>query len=176
MEPTTKLDLEAERMLEVADRLRQIYVHVRRLEDLFPGRSFTPDGHMVGSIGEAWAKWMYGLTLLAASAECHDATCSNGRLVQIKATQGDSRVAMRGQPIHLIVLQIGSDGLPVEIYNGPGATPWEQAGKIQKNGQRSIGLATLRSLMKTVDRATILPMVRVVRELTGNGQHPPEPA
>ncbi len=30
----------------------RLYGVVRELEDMFPGRHFTPDGHMVGSIGE----------------------------------------------------------------------------------------------------------------------------
>lgn len=175
-EQTQQLDLEMERMREVGDRLQQIYSHVQRLEELFPGRSFTPDGHMVGSIGEAWARWMYGLTLLPSSAECHDATCSDGRFVQIKATQGNSSVAMYGESKHLVVLQITPTGLPIEVYNGPGATPWNEAGKVQKNGQRSIRLSRLRVLMKTVDRASMLPMLRSVEELDVSGSRTPETA
>ena len=32
-----------------------IYELVDELERMFPGRYFTPDGHMVGSLGEALA-------------------------------------------------------------------------------------------------------------------------
>lgn len=152
-------------MNEVATRLREIYGHVRRLEELFPGRSFTPDGHMVGSIGEAWAQWLYGVSLLPPSTERHDATCADGRLVQIKATQGKS-VAMYGEPAHLIVLQLGENGLPTEIYNGPGSTPWSKAGSIQKNGQRSIRLTTLKTLMKDVEPSCRLSLVRSIAELS----------
>ncbi|MEY3457412.1 MAG: hypothetical protein RL215_569 [Planctomycetota bacterium] len=35
--------------------LRDIYAAVDELERMFPGRHFTPDGHMVGSIGEAFS-------------------------------------------------------------------------------------------------------------------------
>jgi hypothetical protein len=33
--------------------LRAIYESVDALETMFPGRHFTPDGHMIGSLGEA---------------------------------------------------------------------------------------------------------------------------
>ena len=32
--------------------VREIYELVRELETMAPGRKFTPDGHMVGSLGE----------------------------------------------------------------------------------------------------------------------------
>ena len=32
--------------------VQQLYTTVKALEDMFPGRHFTPDGHLVGSLGE----------------------------------------------------------------------------------------------------------------------------
>jgi hypothetical protein len=40
-----------------------IYRAVAELEKLYPGRKFTPDGHLVGSIGEVIAAEHFGLTL-----------------------------------------------------------------------------------------------------------------
>ena len=77
-------------------RLRAIYDAVDELETMFPGRHFTPDGHLVGSPGEALAAHHYQLELLPASARCHDCIC-DGRSVQIKATQGN-RIAISSQP------------------------------------------------------------------------------
>jgi len=79
-----------ERMQATAGLLREIYAIVERLQALHPGRSFKPDGHMVGAIGEAWAAWMYGLELLPQSHERHDARARDGHLVQVKATQSKS--------------------------------------------------------------------------------------
>jgi hypothetical protein len=56
--------------------------------------------------------------LLPFSVECHDAQTKDGRLAQIKATQGDG-VALCAQPDHLIVIQLQKDGTIIEIYNGP---------------------------------------------------------
>ena len=66
---------------EVGGLLASLYPIVDRLELLFPGRKFTPDGHLVGSIGEVIAARMFGLELLPASAPDHDAITGDGRRV-----------------------------------------------------------------------------------------------
>ena len=133
----------------VAEKIKTLYRVSHELEQLFPGRHYTPDGHMIGSIGEALAACRYGLTLFEASKETHDAKAPDGRLVQIKATQID-RVALSSEPKWLLVLQIHPDGTFSEVYNGPGKLAWEHCGKMQKNGQRPISLAKLRSLQAEV--------------------------
>ncbi len=128
--------------------IRAIFSNAKELEDLH-GRRFTPDGHMVGSIGEVWAASLYDVTLLPMSTPIHDATAPDGRLVQIKATQRSS-VALYDEPEHLIVLKLRTDGTAEEAFNGPGAPVWAAAGKMGKNSQRQISLAKLRNLMNDV--------------------------
>ena len=130
--------------------LRAIYDAVDALETMFPGRHFTPDGHMVGSIGEALAQHHYKIRLSAASAYCHDGTCE-GRQVQVKATQGN-RIALSSEPEHLLVLRLNRDGSFVEEYNGPGARVWKlvSGGPRPNNGQYPVSLAALRKVMKGV--------------------------
>lgn len=141
---------------EVPGLVGQLYELVAQLEGLFPGRRFTPDGHLIGSIGEVIAAHRYGLELLPHSAQGHDARSASGTLVEIKATQGSS-VALRERPNHLIVLHISKFGESSEIYNGPGAPVWEAAGAMQRNGQRPISLSKLRKLMAGVPEALRLP-------------------
>jgi hypothetical protein len=131
--------------------IKQIYAAVSELEKMFGGRHFTPDGHMVGSIGEAIAAHYYGLTLLTASTKGHDAV-KNGRKIEIKATQ-KSVVSFRSEPDYVLVLKIHSDGSFTEIYNGTGRRIWEQfAGKkTPSNGQFQI---TINKLLKLNDIAT----------------------
>lgn len=145
-----------QRIERAVQLLRGIYSAVEELETLFPGRRFTPDGHMVGSFGEAWAAFLYDLELLQNSAETHDARAPDGRMVQIKATQGD-RVAISSEPSHLVVLAIDPTGSATEIFNGPGSVAWEAAGNVQKNGQRPLSLARLRRLMTDVAPESRLP-------------------
>ena len=141
---------------EMASRVRQLYQIASELSEA-TGRSFTPDGHMVGSIGEVFAAKMYGLDLLPQSAEKHDA--KKGKLnVQIKAT-GSDRVSLSSQPDHLVVLKI-ENGEGIEIFNGPGELPWMQAWKKQKNGQRQISLSKLKKLMSEVPEKRKLEIVK----------------
>ena len=142
----------------VAEKIKTLYRVSHELEELFPGRHYTPDGHMIGSIGEALAACCYGLTLFEAGRETHDAQAPDGRLVQIKATQID-RVALSSQPNWLLVLQIHPDGTFSEVYNGPGELAWAHCGKMQKNGQSPISLAKLRSLQAEVPEADQLKRI-----------------
>jgi len=138
--------------------VQKIYESVGELEKLFPGRHFTPDGHLVGSIGEVLAAHRYGLTLLPASSAGHDAISPSGKCVQVKATHGNS-VGIRSECDHLIVLRISQDGSFDEVYNGPGDMPWDAAGRMQKNGQRAISLGRLRELMLRVPLDARLPAI-----------------
>jgi hypothetical protein len=131
---------------DCADLVRALYSVVAELERRFPGRPFTPDGHLVGSIGEVLAASRYELKLLPCSTALHDAVASDGRLVQIKATQG-IRVSFYGKPENLIVLKLLRDGTAQEIYNGPGEDVWAHVSGVAKNGQCSISVSKLRSLM-----------------------------
>ncbi|MBR3537697.1 MAG: hypothetical protein IKN79_01325 [Eubacterium sp.] len=72
------------------------------LETEFPGRHFTLDGHLVGSIGEVMAAYYYGIELYKASTEKHDGVI-NDREVQIKITQQDD-IVICAEPDYLIIM------------------------------------------------------------------------
>lgn len=133
----------------VAEKIKALYSISRELEELFPGRHYTPDGHMIGSIGEALAACCYELELFKSSEKTHDARAADGRLVQIKATQ-INYIAISSEPEWLLVLKIHSDGTFSEGYNGPGKLAWAHCGKMQKNGQRQISLSKLRKLQMEI--------------------------
>lgn len=145
--------------------IRELYSLVNRLENMFPGRHFTPDGHLVGSIGEALASYYYGIRLHRASFEGHDGIVGN-RLVEVKATQG-KKVSLSSEPQHLLVPKLKVDGSFDEIYNGPGAQVWVRCNKPQsaerilpKRGQHPVSLSVLKGLMANVDSTQILSPVR----------------
>jgi len=140
----------------VPELVRKLYALVVEFESLFPGRAFTPDGHLVGSIGEVIAASRYKLSLYSASVQAHDALAADGRQVQIKATQASS-VALRAEPEHLIVLQLNKNGEATEVFNGPGQPVWASCGKMQRNGQRAISLSKLSKLMLQVPIALQVP-------------------
>ncbi len=138
--------------------VKQLYATVNELETMFPGRHFTPDGHMVGSLGECIVADVYNLELKAASNKGYDAVTETGLEVEIKATQSKS-VAFRSQPQHTIIIKILRDGTFEEIYNGPGALVWDQfTGKrLPSNGQFQISLNKLRQLNQTVAQSDRVP-------------------
>ncbi len=105
--------------------LEDLYTASEGLEALFPGRKFTLDGHLVGSIGEVVAAYVFDLDLNPASTLGHDAKATDGRAVEIKFTQGTG-VAIRHEPEHLIVLH----------------RPWRSTarhGLLHRNPNRSAG-------------------------------------
>lgn len=134
-----------------------LYTIVAELERMFPGRPFTPDGHMVGSIGECLVSHHYGVKLFDPSNKGHDGKL--GTLsVEIKATQG-KYVALRSEPEHLIAIRLKRDGGFEEIYNGPGAPVWDlvKDKPLPSNGQYRVSLAKLKGLMKDVQTNQRLP-------------------
>ncbi|MBI4765866.1 MAG: hypothetical protein HY787_14920 [Deltaproteobacteria bacterium] len=126
---------------------------------LFPGRPFIPDGHMIGSIGEALAQHYYGLKLNRPSTQGEDGQ-AEGRSVEVKTTQRES-VAFRSEPKTLLVLKLYSNGDFEEIYNGNGSRVWATINTEKRpgNGQYQVKLKNLRRLMKEVPESEKLKRV-----------------
>lgn len=133
-----------------SELLKQIYSAVADLEAMFPGRHFTPDGHMVGSIGETLAAHYYGITLYPPSHPKFDGH-KDGKEIQIKATQKDRVILEHGAGV-LLVLQIAQDGTFEDVYNGNASRAWQSLShrSTQKTGGKSISLKQLRVLQKEV--------------------------
>ena len=108
-------------------------------------------------MGEVYAAERYGLELFVASHKAHDGKTSDGKLVQIKATQR-STVGISEEPDYLIVLHIEKNGAFHEEYNGPGKPVWDpfRNRKPPKNGQFQVSLSRLREL-----DAQVLPEDRI---------------
>ena len=133
------------RKVKLCNLIGQLYRIVAALEEEFEGRRFTPDGHLVGSIGEVVAAYAFNLTLLPAGNPTHDAKAEDGTLVQIKLTGGTGSVSLYSEPDHLIVLQL-RNGEFTTVYNGDGSAVWQICRPPAKNSQRTITLTKLKSL------------------------------
>lgn len=121
-----------------------IYRAVEALQTLYPCRKFTPDGHLVGSIGEVVAAEALGLTLYEMSRPGHDAYDKDGD-VQIKMTAAKS-VAMYATAKRLVVLRVVSPSAAEIVYDGPGDLAWNQARHNPRNNQRTISLKKLKAI------------------------------
>jgi hypothetical protein len=132
------------RRIPLPDAVARIYEATAELEERYPQRKFTPDGHLVGSIGEVIAAEALDLKLHPMSHPGHDAFDGVSD-VQIKLT-ARNRVALYASCVRLVVLRIVSPKEAEIIYDGCGKSAWKAAGKKQKNGQRQISLSALTAL------------------------------
>lgn len=124
----------------------RIYEAVEELETAYPDRKFTPDGHLVGPIGEVIAAEALGLRLHPASYPGHYAFDGVGD-VQIKMTGRTGKsIALYATCVRLVVLKVVSPHEAEIVYDGPGISAWASAGAMGKNGQRIVSLNRLRKL------------------------------
>ncbi len=140
-----------DRRIPLPPAVSRIYEAVAELSAAYPGRSFTPDGHLVGSIGEVVAAEALGIILHRGSFPGHDGVDSAGRQVQIKITAG-SEVAMYATCARLVVLRIVSPSEAEIVFDGEGVPAWTAARKPGKNGQRVITLKKLRAIAEQAAR------------------------
>lgn len=128
----------------IKNKIQEMIGIVSKLEAEFPGRHFTLDGHLVGSIGEVMAAYYYGIELYKASTEVHDG-CKGEREVQIKITQKDD-IIINAKPQYLLVLYLSRKGEVYEVYNGPGEEPWDSASKRDSHNNRHMRVNKLMKI------------------------------
>jgi len=85
----------------------KLYAAVAELEQIYKGRKFTLDGHLLGSVSEVLAETALKMRLLKMSAPVHDAVCNDRGDVQIKITAKRS-IGLRHPCNHLIIFQVVS--------------------------------------------------------------------
>lgn len=152
-----------EKMDAVKMQVQKLVEIVAELEAEFPGRHFTLDGHLVGSIGEVMAAYYYGIELYRASAEIHDGEIE-GRKVQIKISQQDD-IVINHEPDYLIVLYMKKNGSIYEVYNGPGKLPWDSASKKDSHNNRHMRVNKLMELDKAVAEAEQIKRINPIEKM-----------
>jgi len=74
----------------VPELVQTLYKIVQELEACYPGRHFTPDGHLVGSLGEVLAANRYRLRLNAASTNEYSGEVDQGFWSNVTGVSGGS--------------------------------------------------------------------------------------
>jgi hypothetical protein len=117
-----------ERLERVRRLIRDLYRVVAELNAEFvsEGRKFTPDGHLVGSLGEVLAAYAFNLELLPPSTGVHDAKTDDEKFVRVKLTGGRAGVSLYEKAEYLLVLQLQKDQIRL-IYNGEEILCWLSA-------------------------------------------------
>ena len=152
-----------EKMDAIKEKIQKLISIVKELETDFPGRHFTLDGHLVGSIGEVMAAYYYGIELYAASAVAHDGEI-DGKKVQIKISQQDD-IVINHEPEYLIVLYLRKNGDVFDVYNGPGEAPWNSASKRDSHNNRHMRVNKLMELDKQVSDEFRIAVVNVISKM-----------
>ena len=152
-----------EKMDAIKEKIQKLISIVKELETDFPGRHFTLDGHLVGSIGEVMAAYYYGIELYAVSAVAHDGEI-DGKKVQIKISQQDD-IVINHEPEYLIVLYLRKNGDVFEVYNGPGEAPWNSASKRDSHNNRHMRVNKLMELDKQVSDEFRIAVVNVISKM-----------
>jgi hypothetical protein len=106
---------------QVPRLIGELYQTVNELNTLFPGRPFTPDGHLVGSIGEVVAAYVYGVDLAPCSTPAFDGRLGiDGPTVEIKLTSREGIDISEADRYadYLIVMRLSPSSGFEEIYAG----------------------------------------------------------
>ena len=141
----------------ISEALESIFSGIKRLAADFPDRKFTIDGRLVGDIGEVIAALHYDIILDKVARPKHDACCSDGRNVQIKATFKDS-LTFGSVPDYYLGLKLYTNGDSEEIFNGPGDLIFKHYPKLKGIGVKllSFPIKQLQQLSQPVpDRERI---------------------
>ncbi len=163
MEETGRFLYTAEKMDRIKDKVQKLIGIVKELEKDFPGRHFTLDGHLVGSIGEVMACYYYGIELYAASAIAHDGEI-DGKQIQIKITQQED-IVINHEPEFLIALYLNKSGDVYEIYNGPGKEPWNAASKRDSHNNRHMRVNKLMKLDQKVEENMRIKAIHEIEKM-----------
>ena len=132
------------------DKIAAIYSISTELGKEFGIDTCTPDGHLLGAIGQIAAKIAFNLEFGSNNIEHNASVIKEGTRVnvQVRAT-GRGTIALREEPEYLIALNISSNGNIGLLYNGPGGHVWRLA-KNQKNKQKYVSHNQLAEAQKLV--------------------------
>lgn len=131
---------------ECREKIKLVFETCEKLSDL-TGRPISPDGHLVGSLGEIFAAVELGLSLATPSNKGYDAVDARGNKVEIKTTTGRSisLSAAGTEATRLVVVVLDRTGEASIAFDGSAQAVWQMAGPAQKNGQRRVSLSKLRA-------------------------------
>lgn len=124
--------------------IAEIFAACRELSDI-SGRPVSPDGHLVGSLGEIFAAEELNLRLMPPSNHGFDAHGPGGETVEIKTTTRTS-ISISNEPSlaeRIVVVVLDGYGAGRIVFDGPMATVQTVAGAPQKNGQRRVSISRL---------------------------------
>lgn len=143
--------------------IRAIYKSVESLNERYPERKFTPDGILVGTLGEVLAEEKYDLDLLPPKTKDFDATDCRCRKVQIHCNQRNTtpinKSATKGM---FLALKLLPGDTIEQVFNGPASIAHQLTVGRKADASGFVGLShdKLRKLMESVPESKRVPARR----------------
>ncbi len=143
---------------EFKKKIASIYEIANELGREFNISKCTPDGHLLGAIGQIAAKTAFGLQFGSDEKEhnCIWSDESRSMNIQVRCT-GRGSIAIRKEPEYLIALEISETGKIYLLYNGPGKYVWERIER-QKQAQKNASRNQLRDAQSEVSLKSQIPI------------------
>lgn len=116
------------------------------LRALAPEFRWAGLGNLLGDYGEFVCIAHYGLEKAPAGANGFDATTSDGKRVQIKASHAANQIGFRGEADLMLVIKVDTEGEWEEIYYGPFSKVAEQARYSARDNKHTLTISKLRRL------------------------------
>lgn len=150
--------------MSIQKAIQQLCKITTELKNGHKSKQFTLDGRLVGDLGEVLAEENYKITLFDKIRHSYDATTSDNKMVQIKASFKDKLTFPTDHVPELFLgLKINSDGSFEEIYNGPGKYIKESIGK-RKSPYNRLHLLSMKKLSNL--SAKVPEKERIKKKLT----------
>lgn len=144
---------------EFKDKIASIYNIANELGKEFKITKCTPDGHLLGAIGQIAAKMAFELDFGSERTE-HNCTWTSddGTKIDIQVrSSGKGSIAIREEPEYLIAIGINENGKLQLLYNGPGKYVWEIIEK-QNQSQKSASNNQLKLAQLKADTKFKIPI------------------
>jgi len=147
---------------KLKEAIKDLYLSVAKLRSAFKERPFTPDGRLVGDIGEAIAALKFAVILDSKIKKHWDGywVDSNKKehKVQVRATQQEEKGSTYlKEPPHdgtFLVFKITPDGEYETVFNGSIMRVWNKI-KNQRSKEKTISLKDIRKLNREIDAEKI---------------------
>src|SRR4030042_3679091 len=144
---------------EFKKKIAEVYNIANELGKAFDIDRCTPDGHLLGAIGQIAAKIAFKLEFGSPKAGHNCTWSADSKKVNVQVgCSGRGSIPLRKEPEHLIALEIGETGRIRLLFNGPGHYVWSRI-EHQRSSQKSVSCNTLLQAQQEVDAKDQIPIV-----------------
>ena len=144
---------------EFKRKIAEIYKIANELGRAFNIDRCTPDGHLLGAIGQIAEKIAFNLEFARQEEEHNCVWSAGGKIINVQVRcSARGSIAIRKEPENLIALEIVETGKIRLLFNGPGKYVWCKI-EHQKSNQKTVSSRILREAQQDVSATDQIPIV-----------------